>query len=362
MNRTVCLVVLSCVAGLIPIAAAEEPANSATNSQPSAAVPDWVRVGQSRYDWKWLVERCDRDADGVVTESELPLSAATFARLDRTWDGKLTGDDFDWSMEGELRRQKETTFALFKVVDKNSDGRIAAEEWQAMFAKVAQDQNYLIEEDLERLIYLPRVVKTANEMRLRTGRSEFSPERMKPRGEVPRPGDLAPDFELTSPDGNTTVKLSSFRGQKPVVLIFGCFTCGNYRTYSQPLEELYKHWKDEAEFLRVYVREAHPVGENQPATPTNQLAGIVFKQPITFEERCDIAATFMSTMQVKTPLVVDEIDNRVGQAYGAWPDRLYVVDRDGHIAFTGGPGPFGFNPREMEQSLAMMLIDQNKKK
>jgi type I thyroxine 5'-deiodinase len=57
-------------------------------------------------------------------------------------------------------------------------------------------------------------------------------------------------------------------------------------------------------------------------------------------------------------MVVDEIDNRVGQAYDAAPDRLYVIDREGRVAYRGGPGPFGFNPSEMEQTLMLMLLEQ----
>lgn len=352
---------LSVLCLVIPLSIpAEEPTKPEGVKATGASRPDWVRVGQSRYGWTWLAEQCDKDGDGAVVREEFPLSAEAFARLDRSWDGKLTADDFNWSKEGLLSRQKETTFALFKSVDKTSDGRITPEEWQALFAKVAGEKGYLNEEELERLIYLPRVVKTANETRLREGRSEFSPERQKSRAQGPKPGDVAPDFELRSPDGEVTFKLSSFKGKKPVVLVFGCFTCGNYRTYSESMEELYKLWKDEAEFIRVYVREAHPVADDQPATSTNALAGILFKQPKTLEERCDVATKFTSSLHIKTPLVVDGIDNRVGEAYAAWPDRLYIVDREGRIAFTGGPGPFGFNPREMEQSLAMLLIDQQR--
>jgi hypothetical protein len=39
-----------------------------------------------------------------------------------------------------------------------------------------------------------------------------------------RIGDLAPDFNLTTADRSSEVSLSSFRGQKPVVLIFGSHT------------------------------------------------------------------------------------------------------------------------------------------
>lgn len=37
-------------------------------------------------------------------------------------------------------------------------------------------------------------------------------------------GDAAPDFSLKTSDGSSSVRLSSFQGDKPVVLIFGSHT------------------------------------------------------------------------------------------------------------------------------------------
>jgi len=37
-------------------------------------------------------------------------------------------------------------------------------------------------------------------------------------------GDMAPDFTLSTHDHSGTVTLSSFRGHKPVVLVFGSYT------------------------------------------------------------------------------------------------------------------------------------------
>jgi len=41
---------------------------------------------------------------------------------------------------------------------------------------------------------------------------------------VPKIGEMAPDFELSDNTGNKTVRLSDFRGKRPVVLLFGSFT------------------------------------------------------------------------------------------------------------------------------------------
>lgn len=39
-----------------------------------------------------------------------------------------------------------------------------------------------------------------------------------------RGGDMAPDFDLSTVDRKSRVRLSSFRGRQPVVLVFGSYT------------------------------------------------------------------------------------------------------------------------------------------
>jgi Iodothyronine deiodinase len=51
------------------------------------------------------------------------------------------------------------------------------------------------------------------------------------------------------------------------------------------------------------------------------------------------------------PVLIDGLDDAVARAYGAWPDRLYLIGRDGRIAFQGGEGPFGFKPDELEAAI-----------
>jgi hypothetical protein len=50
-------------------------------------------------------------------------------------------------------------------------------------------------------------------------------------------------------------------------------------------------------------------------------------------------------------MVVDRADNAVASAYGGWPDRLYLIRRDGRIAFQGGEGPFGFKPEDLAYAI-----------
>ena len=119
---------------------------------------------------------------------------------------------------------------------------------------------------------------------------------------------------------------------------------------------MHKRYGDRVEFLAVYVREAH--AEDGAASFRNADMGIRVMQPKSFEERTKVASTCCSKLKITMPLLVDTIDDRVGHAYSGMPDRLYVIDRGGRVAYQGGRGPFGFKPNELEQSLILTLLDE----
>jgi hypothetical protein len=117
-----------------------------------------------------------------------------------------------------------------------------------------------------------------------------------------------------------------------------------------------KRYGDRVEFLAIYVREAHPIDGWRMAS--NDQAGISIAQPCTLGERETVARQCSTALKISMPLLVDEIDDRVGRAYSGMPDRIYVLDRKGRVAYKGGRGPFGFKPGEVEQALVMALLDQ----
>jgi hypothetical protein len=45
------------------------------------------------------------------------------------------------------------------------------------------------------------------------------------------------------------------------------------------------------------------------------------------------------------------MEGTVDRAYEAWPDRLLLVDREGRVAYRSGPGPFGFEPDDLEEAI-----------
>jgi hypothetical protein len=106
-------------------------------------------------------------------------------------------------------------------------------------------------------------------------------------------------------------------------------------------------------FLVVYIREAHP--EEGWILPENRRSGLAVQEPKSDEERRGVASTCATNLRLQMPMVVDGVDNAVASAYGGWPDRLYLVGRDGRIAFQGDEGPFGFKPDELERAIEQEL-------
>lgn len=108
---------------------------------------------------------------------------------------------------------------------------------------------------------------------------------------------------------------------------------------------MHDQFKDQAEFLTIYIKEAHPEDEWQ--MPSNVDEGVCYRQPKSLDQRLAIANDFSKRFKYPLPLAVDPMDDAANQAYGAWPERLYVIDVNGKIAYKGGPGPFQYKPQEV---------------
>jgi hypothetical protein len=74
-------------------------------------------------------------------------------------------------------------------------------------------------------------------------------------------------------------------------------------------------------------------------------------QTSSVDQRSKTAEQCAATLKLSLPTLIDRDDNKVNQAYAAWPDRLYVVGVDGRIAYQGQQGPRGFKVPEVERWL-----------
>jgi hypothetical protein len=111
--------------------------------------------------------------------------------------------------------------------------------------------------------------------------------------------------------------------------------------------------KDKADFRVIYIAEAHPTDGWQ--VPANERAGVLVKTHQTMADRKLAAAKLRDELGLKIPIVVDGMDDAVQKAYSGWPDRIFIVDVEGKIAYRGAPGPRGFLPAEAMRSLDALL-------
>lgn len=115
------------------------------------------------------------------------------------------------------------------------------------------------------------------------------------------------------------------------------------------LNALYKQYRDRVAFHVVYIQEAHPIDAWQ--VDDNLKDDVLVKSTATADERDHVAGVCLAKLGIELPALIDEPDNRVERAYTAWPDRLYVIDRSGKIAYKSAAGPFGFKPAEVADAL-----------
>jgi hypothetical protein len=116
---------------------------------------------------------------------------------------------------------------------------------------------------------------------------------------------------------------------------------------------MWERFRNRVDFVVVYIREAHP--EEGWVVQMNRDQGIAIQDPESDAARTEVAATCAIRLQIRMPVVVDKVDDEIARAYGALPDRLYLVGKGGRIAFRGEPGPFGFQPEALERAIVAEL-------
>jgi hypothetical protein len=106
----------------------------------------------------------------------------------------------------------------------------------------------------------------------------------------------------------------------------------------------------------VYITEAHPSDVWQ--MQSNIKEKVVFASPRNEEERALVAGACVRKLGIEFPAVLDEFGNSTEQAYTGWPDRIYLINSQGRIAFKSKPGPFGFKPDQLDTALVQVLEKQ----
>ncbi|MQG34441.1 MAG: hypothetical protein FI717_09085 [SAR202 cluster bacterium] len=118
------------------------------------------------------------------------------------------------------------------------------------------------------------------------------------------------------------------------------------------MERLYSQYKDRVEFFVVYVQEAHPTDGWQ--TDSNIEENIRLRQHQSYDEREEAAQSCTIGLHISIPTLVEEMDNAIDEAYGAAPERLYLIGKDGKVVYHGGAGPHLFDLEELDEAIQRM--------
>lgn len=316
----------------------------------------WFGPAQTSYDWRWLAAQHGISEDKAISARDFAGSPSQFQLLDRDHSGQISRDDLDWSSSHPWVVQSYQINRFVRRMDQTGDGRLNRAEWLAVFDRIGDGQTDMPFEVLRDALFSGGTGKTApadapSQETLVQGL--FAGE-IGSVHEGPAVGEPAPRFSLNTIQGDRTVALADLLGDKPTVLVFGNFTCGPFRSMFPAVNQVAKDLQDQAHFVFIYVREAHP--RDGWSMDSNARAGIDVPQPRSYEQRCEVAAQCEEMLDPAMPLLVDHIDDTVGNAYSGMPARLYVIDPSGVVAFKGGRGPFGFKVDEMAQALTLCLL------
>ena len=111
------------------------------------------------------------------------------------------------------------------------------------------------------------------------------------------------------------------------------------------MEELYRKYQSIAQFYIVYISEAHAEDDKWPVPYAKKLG---IKEHKTYVQRCSVANRLTADKKLTIPCLVDNIDNEVANIYKAWPDRVFIIRKDGRLGVAARRGPWGFTPAVKE--------------
>ena len=134
------------------------------------------------------------------------------------------------------------------------------------------------------------------------------------------------------------------------------------------LHNIYQEFNDQVKFIKVYIREAHPVDgwwfgkgfmKSLLRLSGSKVSWSIY-DPKTIQERRHTAGDCEQSLHYGVKTYVDEMDDGVNKAYAAWPTRLYLINADGTVVYAGGLGPFGFKPGALKNAIQQLVAEEIK--
>lgn len=165
----------------------------------------------------------------------------------------------------------------------------------------------------------------------------------------PRPGDQAPEFSVTKVRSGERVRLAQLRRTGPVLMVFGSYTCPNFRAAAGSLNKLYAEYRGQVSFYLLYIREAHSTAGWQ--STRNEREGVALRAAATMNEQQQHAIICVRKLHIEFPALLDDMSGAAEKAYSAWPSKAYLVNRQGRIMFSTGLSELDFKPDQLEAAI-----------
>jgi len=115
------------------------------------------------------------------------------------------------------------------------------------------------------------------------------------------------------------------------------------------LQKIYESHSKEADFWWVYIQEAHPTDGRRPSRT------VKIESHKTLDDRKDAAEGCIAASSLKVPVLLDDMEDSVASAYSAKPERFFILDAKGKVAYAGKRGPHGVDLDAMEARLKELL-------
>jgi hypothetical protein len=138
-----------------------------------------------------------------------------------------------------------------------------------------------------------------------------------------------------------------------VVLVFGSYSCPNFRGAAASLRDLQKRYGAKAPFLLVYIREAHTAETWESGRNTRE--GVHLQPAANMAEKQQHASYCLRELHLAFPAVVDGMDGAVEKAYAAWPSLAVIVGKDGRVIYSTRLTELDFRAEHMQSALESAL-------
>lgn len=186
------------------------------------------------FDPARFFEKLDKNNDGSLDRDEVPGPVKQrFERIDADGNGKISREEFAkvaarlaGQFGGRPQRDGGAPDVLFRLLDADKDGKLTKDELQnatRLLEKLDRNKDGMIDRD-ELRGFLQKGGPKGEGKGGRPGEVITPAAKGERKKDTLKVGDAAPDFTLPDLTGTKEVTLSSFRGRRPVVLIFASYT------------------------------------------------------------------------------------------------------------------------------------------